>query len=706
MSSVLWAGLLLCGCGEAPRQEPLSRAVLATTEGLRIRFPRVDAAAVQLREDRAFLIAISKEGWVAYGVTPGKDPKAGAFVVGNSRMVIDMQRELRSEAERARAELRLGGDEPLVLLALDEETPWALGKCAIDACAGAGLTRFGLLVKSGTGDGLHVLMYADPPRESPPPGFGQRRVGYDVFVVSASDEPSGAVRCWIYGWERLPGPWWLLPGLEASSKPMRQAYTEGETNSLRALSAELARVAKPRADDQGDAARTWLNVHLRTEPWGAWNPTAGVVVPVLARVLAADVQEVDGLRSRTPMMFRGLPCFSGQWVEPLADTSTQQEYERFLSGSTGSRSRASRASRALRWLAAHQSAAGGWDASGAEHWCWGIPSRPDVGEVDASARNVCVSAFALLAFLACDVDGTHAEPIDDIVHRGLTWLQQCQTDSGLFCSAMSDDRDAQDGIYVGQGAATLACVVAYRCWPSEVRRCAAQRALNYALSRVRGTWGWVAADGPRNADAVVTALLGLSFLVADGANEATRSEGRPGPFELPPTTVRRIYEWAKVEAQRDPRSTGDLNRQEARLAAAALTVLTGSILSCCDLSWEDEEEPTAITFLKDAVLQENGFIPEIDPPICWIAMNAIIEAGTKADKGAWLDASRDTVFERQAPGDDDCGLSGSWAPTGPWCDYLERVGFTALHCLISRAWSEMYAGSEPSKGKLTEALYR
>ena len=133
---------------------------------------------------------------------------------------------------------------------------------------------------------------------------------------------------------------------------------------------------------------------------------------------------------------------------------------------------------ALKWLAAHQSPGGQWEAAGFTRWCDG---RPAAGGPDGAGKahyDVGVTGLALCAFLGAGYTNRGRHPFAKTVSRGLRYLKNVQDAEGCF-----GPRATQHYIY-NHATASLAMVEAYGMTGSPLFRGSAQKALDFiALAR-------------------------------------------------------------------------------------------------------------------------------------------------------------------------------------------------------------------------------
>ena len=88
---------------------------------------------------------------------------------------------------------------------------------------------------------------------------------------------------------------------------------------------------------------------------------------------------------------------------------------------------------ALKWLAAHQSPDGGWEAAGFNKWCDGKPATQAVPTASARRSTIPgVTGLALCAFLGAGYTNRGKHPFAKVVSRGLRYLKNVQDAEGCF----------------------------------------------------------------------------------------------------------------------------------------------------------------------------------------------------------------------------------------------------------------------------------
>ncbi len=87
---------------------------------------------------------------------------------------------------------------------------------------------------------------------------------------------------------------------------------------------------------------------------------------------------------------------------------------------------------ALKWLAAHQSPNGGWEAAGFQKWCDGKPAAQGPDGMGKALYDPGVTGLALCAFLGAGYTNRGRHPFAKTVSKGLRYLKNIQDPEGCF----------------------------------------------------------------------------------------------------------------------------------------------------------------------------------------------------------------------------------------------------------------------------------
>ncbi|MCA9317769.1 MAG: terpene cyclase/mutase family protein, partial [Planctomycetes bacterium] len=189
--------------------------------------------------------------------------------------------------------------------------------------------------------------------------------------------------------------------------------------------------------------------------------------------------------------------------------------------------------RALRWLAAHQSPDGRWEAGGFHHWCDGKPSR-DEQPIDGQGKplyDVGVTGLALAAYLGAGYTNRGDHDFAKTVGRGLKYLKDVQDPEGCF-----GPRSTQQYAY-NHAAASLAMVEAYGMTGSPIFKGTAQRAVTFITQARNPYFAWRYGIKPGDNDTSITGWMGSVAMSARTINAAAIESGKPAPLVFEDTPI-------------------------------------------------------------------------------------------------------------------------------------------------------------------------
>jgi hypothetical protein len=328
----------------------------------------------------------------------------------------------------------------------------------------------------------------------------------------------------------------------------------------------------------------------------------------------------------------------------------------------------------LEWLAAHQSADGGWDPAGFEARCGDHGKCGGPGE---RSHAVGVTGLALLAFLG--YGETHKTPrYGAVVRAALKRLKASQDGEGCF-----GPRTHADHTY-DHALAALAFTEAFGLTRSPLFQAPAQEGVDFILHARNPDLAWRYGVRPGDNDTSVTAWMVLALrsakeagLEVDGAalraakawlDRVTDPEsGRAGytvrgngPCRT--TAVMEKFPPAKSESLT---AMAILSRLLVGEGRDADSVRKGADLCAARLPVRDD--PGAVDFLH------------------WhFGTLALFQVGGERWE-RWNGAMKGTLLAMQRKGEAP-GVRGSWDPADPWAAQGGRVVSTALNTLTLESY--------------------
>ena len=342
---------------------------------------------------------------------------------------------------------------------------------------------------------------------------------------------------------------------------------------------------------------------------------------------------------------------------------------------------------ALRWLTAHQSADGGWEAAGWNAWCDGGRVVADLEGLGKRPYDVGVTGLALLAFLGAGYADRGSHPFAEVVGRGLRSLTKVQDAEGCFGPRAS-------GNYVYNHAiAALAMLEAYGMTGSLKWRVSAQKALDFVFDTRNPYFAWRYGVQPGDNDTSITAWMATAAKIAELVNQADLKAGRPESLLCDDDAWEGVSSWLDRMTDPDDGRLGYQTRGTGPWRPAELKVKFPS---------EKSESMTAVgVFLRIFLGQSlqrrskirSGTILCSKMPPTWNPNDGSIDMyywfwGTLALRqvgGAewkhWEDAMRSAAVDNQRLEGDYCAYKGSWDPIDPWGPEGGRVYSTAILAL-------------------------
>jgi hypothetical protein len=340
---------------------------------------------------------------------------------------------------------------------------------------------------------------------------------------------------------------------------------------------------------------------------------------------------------------------------------------------------------ALKWLAAHQSADGAWEAAGFHAWCDGKPATGERPDGPGKAMyDAGVTGLALCAFLGAGYTSRGEHEFATTVRKGLAYLRSVQDAEGCF-----GPRSTQHYIY-NHACASLAMVEAYGMTESVIYRGPAQRALDFIALTRNPYFVWRYGVKPGDNDSSVTGWMMMALKSARLINEDAVRRGKAAPLTFDEDAFAGIRTWLDKMTDPDYGRVGYLQRGSGPARPQGLVDRFPA---------EKSESMTAVGMLgriflgddprKDPVIKKgvalcsklpptwNTADGSIDMYYWYYATLAMFQVGGPA-WDAWDAALTQSMVAHQRMDGTYCGFKGSWDPVDPWGEDGGRVYSTAV----------------------------
>ena len=348
---------------------------------------------------------------------------------------------------------------------------------------------------------------------------------------------------------------------------------------------------------------------------------------------------------------------------------------------------------ALKWLAAHQSADGGWECEGFRKWC---DQKQISGEgPDGAGKaqyDVGVTGLSLLAFLGAGYTNRSEGPFGKVVGNGLRYLKNVQDAEGCFGSRAT-------GHYVYNHAiAALAMVEAYGMTGSTNYKNPAQKGLDFIAVTRNPYFAWRYGVKPGDNDTSVTGWMMMALKSAKLINHADVKAGKSASLQLDEDAFEGVKAW--VDKMTEP-ETGRVGYQQRGTGPARPTELVDKFPAA------KSESMTGVGMLARIFLGENpktsdpikkgaelcaAVAPKWDPNdgsidmyYWYYATLAMFQVGGEPWK-KWEAGLKSAVIDTQRKDTDYCMYKGSWDPVDPWGPDGGRVYSTACLALCLEVW--------------------
>jgi hypothetical protein len=342
---------------------------------------------------------------------------------------------------------------------------------------------------------------------------------------------------------------------------------------------------------------------------------------------------------------------------------------------------------ALKWLAAHQSPSGGWEAAGFNKWCDYKPVAQGPEGLGKALYDPGVTGLALCAFLGAGYTNRGKHDFAKVVAKGLRYLKNVQDAEGCFGA-----RTSQHFIY-NHATAALAMVEAYGMTESPIFKASAQKALDFiALSR-NPYFAWRYGVKPGDNDSSVTGWMMMALKSAKLINEDAVARGKKPQLIIDEEAFDGIRTWIDKMTDPDYGRTGYAQRGGAPARPQGLIdkfpgdkseSMTGvGILARIFIG----EGPRKSDIIKKGAKLCAALPPKWDPEdgsidmyYWYYATLAMYQVGGNGWK-VWNEGLKTGVVDSQRKDTDYCMYKGSWDPIGPWGPDGGRVYSTAILAL-------------------------
>ena len=342
---------------------------------------------------------------------------------------------------------------------------------------------------------------------------------------------------------------------------------------------------------------------------------------------------------------------------------------------------------ALRWLAAHQSADGGWECAGWNRWCDGKPVVADLSGLGKAQYDSGVTGLALLAFLGAGYTNRGDHPFTKVVGNAMRYLKNVQDPEGCFGPRGS-------GHYVYNHAiAALAMVEAYGMTASSVYKSSAQKGLDFIALARNPYFAWRYGVKPGDNDSSVTGWMMMALKSAKIVNQADAKAGKGPTLVIDEDAFDGIKSW--FDKMTDP-ETGRVGYQTRGTGPARPTELIDKFPA------EKSESMTAVGMLARIFMGQN---PKTQPEITkgaalcsallptwnpndgsidmyyWYYATLAMYLGGGSQWTKCKEAMKTAMVDSQRHDGDFCAYKGSWDPLDAWGGDGGRVYSTAILAL-------------------------
>jgi hypothetical protein len=342
----------------------------------------------------------------------------------------------------------------------------------------------------------------------------------------------------------------------------------------------------------------------------------------------------------------------------------------------------------LRWLAAHQSADGGWECAGFDKWCDG---KPNTGEkpdgLGKAMYDVGATGLALCAFLGAGYTNRGDHEFAKVVRKGLTYLKNAQDPEGCF-----GPRATQHFIY-NHAIAALAMVEAYGMTESPIFKGSAQKALDFIALARNPYFVWRYGVKPGDNDTSVMSWMMMALQSARLVNADAERRGKPAPLVVDEDAFDGIRAWVDKMTDPDYGRVGYIARGQGPARTPEMidrfpnekseSMTAVGMLARLFVGEDPRKSPmirkgTELCLELPPVWHEHD--GSIDMYYWYYATLALFQVGGDAWR-RWSAALEEALLPAQRLDGTYCASKGSWDPVDPWGPDGGRVYSTALMVL-------------------------
>ncbi len=364
----------------------------------------------------------------------------------------------------------------------------------------------------------------------------------------------------------------------------------------------------------------------------------------------------------------------------------------------------------LRWLAAHQSESGLWQAANLG-WCDGKKGRADLKGKGKALYDPGVTGMAVCAFLAAGHAHQGGTTYSAVVAKALAALVAVQDPEGCV-----GPRSSQHYVY-NHAFGALALVEAFG-ETGDVRLLGpARKALAFSARARNPGFAWRYGIRPRDNDTSITGCMLVPFYAARRVNRAAEAAGLEPPFAIDPATYEGARAWIDRMTDPDYGRTGYIQKGGCPARPKELVdEFPGDLSESCTaigvflravLPGGDENADAV--FLQKGTRLLYGCLPRWTPGggnidlYYWYYGALAMDAVGGGVARAWQKALEGALVGGQRKDTDPCAYAGSWDTDGPWGADGGRAYTTAMAVLCLRT-PQRYPRLPPDRSDLATAL--